>query len=148
MAWNRSRDVACFEALGREHFPGAIGVRITDVGEGFLRAEFEVTKNLLTPHGYLHAASVVGLADTAAGYACLAHLPPEAWSFTTMELKCNFIGTATNGTVQCTACAVHLGRTSHVWDATVTAVGQKHPIALFRCTQLILWSPPKQLASV
>ena len=147
MAWNSSRDVAYFQSLGQEHLPGTIGVRITDVGEGFLQAEIEVTKRLLAPNGYLHAASVVGLADTAAGYACLAHLPQQASSFTTIELKCNFIGTVTSGTVQCTARAVHLGRTSQVWDATVTAAGAERPIALFRCTQLILWPRSERVGS-
>lgn len=98
-------------------------MRITQVGEGLLRAELDVTKARMTPDGYLHAAAVVGLADTAAGFACIAHLPGGASSFTTIELKCNFIGTATNGIVECTANAAHLGRTSQVWDATVKAAG-------------------------
>ncbi len=147
MTWNPSCDAAYFQSLGEDHLPDTLGVRIADVGEGFLRAEFEVTKSLLAPTGYLHAASVIGLADTAAGYACLAHLPPQALSFTTIELKCNFISTVTSGAVQCTAKAVHLGRTTQVWDATVTATGAERPIALFRCTQLILWSRPDRRAS-
>lgn len=147
MSWNPARDADYFRSLGTEHLPGTLGVRIADVGEGFLRAELDIAKRLLAPTGYLHAASVIGLADTAAGYACMAHLPAGAWSFTTMELKCNFIGTATSGTIECLASAVHLGRTSQVWDATVTSAGEKRPIALFRCTQLILWSRPQRLAS-
>ena len=74
---------------------------------------------MLAPNGYLHAAAVVGLADTAAGYACFAHLPEGASSFTTIELKCNFIGTVTSGSVECTATAAHLGQTTQVWDAVV-----------------------------
>jgi len=146
MAWNPSRNADYFRSFGEDHFPGTIGLRVTDVGEGFLRAALDVTQRLLAPNGYLHAAAVVGLADTAAGYACLAHLPEGARSFTTIELKCNFIGTATSGSVECTASAVHLGRTSHVWDATVKAAGAERPIALFRCTQLILWPRPQDRA--
>ncbi len=74
---------------------------------------------MLAPNGFLHAATVVGLADTACGYACLAHLPETARSFTTIELKSNFLGTATEGTIRAVAQGVHLGRSTQVWDATV-----------------------------
>ncbi len=89
---------------------------------------------MLAPNGYLHAAAVVGLADTAAGYACFAHLPEGASSFTTIELKCNFIGTVTSGSVECTATAAHLGQTTQVWDAVVKSAAAARPLALFRCT--------------
>lgn len=138
MPFDHTRDVAFFQALSREHFPETIGMRILEVREGLLRAEFDVRRALLAPNGYLHAAAVVGLADTAAGYACAAHLPEGATSFTTIELKCNFVGTVTQGVVECTATAAHLGRTTQVWDAVVTAAGATRPLALFRCTQSIL----------
>lgn len=143
MPLNPDRGPAFFQALGREHLPETIGLRITEVSDGLLRAEFDIRKALLAPNGYLHAASVVGLADTAAGYACFAHLPDGASSFTTIELKCNFIGTATSGTVECTATAAHLGRTTQVWDAVVRSAGAAPPLALFRCTQSILWPRPE-----
>ena len=74
---------------------------------------------MLAPNGYLHAASVLLLADTAAGYACMAHLPEGAKNFTTIELKSNFLGTAREGTMRTECRAEHLGRTTHVWSATV-----------------------------
>ena len=78
------------------------------------------------------------MADTAAGYATIAHLPEGASSFTTIELKSNFLGTATEGTLRADASAAHQGRTTQVWDA-VTHVDSQRTIALFRCTQMILW---------
>ena len=132
-----ARNEAFFHTLGREYFPETIELRVVEVRDGLLRAEFDARKALLAPNGYLHAAAVVGLADTAAGYACFAHLPDGA-SFTTIELKCNFVGTATSGVVECTATAAHLGRSTHVWDAVVQAAGTTRPLALFRCTQSIL----------
>jgi uncharacterized protein (TIGR00369 family) len=77
------------------------------------------------------------LADTLCGYGCMMHLPEGAQSFTTIELKSNHLCTARNGRVECSAHPVHLGRTTQVWDATVTAAGKT--IALFRCTQMVLW---------
>jgi uncharacterized protein (TIGR00369 family) len=93
---------------------------------------------LLAPNGYLHAATVVGLADSACGYGCIASLPEGAYGFTTIELKTNFLGTALEGTLFCTSELVHGGRTTQVWDATVTNEEGKK-LALFRCTQLLLY---------
>jgi 1,4-dihydroxy-2-naphthoyl-CoA hydrolase len=121
----------------RGSLPDMLGVRVIALEEGSLTAELTVRRELLAPNGFLHAASVIGLADTACGYACLAHLPETARSFTTIELKSNFLGTCVEGTIRAVAKAVHLGRTTQVWDATVSDPNGK-TMALFRCTQMVL----------
>jgi len=122
----------------RGSLPDLLGFRATALEEGVLRAELDIRDNLLAPNGFLHAATVIGLADTACGYACLAHLPPGAKNFTTIELKSNFLGTAREGTITAVATGVHLGRSTQVWDAKVSAPDGK-TIALFRCTQMVLY---------
>ena len=128
-----------FNAFGKPYLPGHLGIQITEVAEGRVAAELPVLPHLLAPNGYLHAGSVVTLADTAAGYACIANLPEGAHSFTTIELKSNHLGTARQGTIAVVATAVHLGRTTQVWDAVVTDKDSGKTIALFRCTQMILY---------
>jgi uncharacterized protein (TIGR00369 family) len=118
--------------------PGLLGFRVVSLEQGSLTGELTVRAELLAPNGFLHAASVIGLADTACGYACLAHLPETARNFTTIELKSNFLGTATEGIVRAVATKVHLGRSTQVWDATVSAPDGR-TIALFRCTQMVLY---------
>lgn len=117
--------------------PDLLGVEIVSFNDGELQAAFDIKLHHLAPNGYLHAASVVMLADTSCGYGCMLKLPDGASSFTTIELKSNHLGTAREGRLECTAKPVHLGRTTQVWDATVTAAGKT--IALFRCTQMVLW---------
>ena len=131
-------DAEYFNRLGKEYLPELIGIVVTKVENGTLAAELTVQKALLAPNGYLHAGTVVTLADTACGYACLAHLPEGASGFTTIELKSNFIGTAREGIVQCEAQAVHLGRATQVWDAIVRHRETGKMIATFRCTQMIM----------
>jgi len=97
-----------------------------------------VREELLAPNGYLHAGTVVALADSACGYGCIASLPAGATGFTTIELKTNFLGTALDGTLFCESRCVHGGRTTQVWDASVTNEAGK-TLALFRCTQLLLY---------
>jgi uncharacterized protein (TIGR00369 family) len=133
------RDAEWFNGLGREHFPAFVGVEITTVEQGVIRADLRLRPELFAPNGFLHAGAVVTLADTAAGYGTVAHLPDGASGFTTLELKANFVRAARHGVLTCTAEAMHLGRSTHVWDATVTADGDERPVALFRCTQLILY---------
>ncbi len=118
--------------------PGLLGVHVLSLEQGVLTAELTVRDELLAPNGFLHAATIIGLADTACGYACFAHLPETARNFTTIELKSNFLGTATAGTIRAVAKGVHLGRSTQVWDATVTDQNGK-TMALFRCTQIVLY---------
>ncbi len=133
-----SLDLDDFVALGRGRFPGLLGIQIDEIEEGRVRMHLALRPELLAPNGYLHAATVVGLADSACGYGCIASLPEGATGFTTIELKTNFLGTALEGTLGCESTLVHGGRTTQVWDATVTnEAGRK--LALFRSTQLLLY---------
>ena len=123
---------------GDGRLPGLMGFRVVALEEGLLAAELDVRPEIMAPNGYLHAATVVSLADTACGYGCIAHLPDGMENFTTIELKCNFVSTAREGTIACVARPAHLGGTTQLWDATVTRKSDGRTIALFRCTQLLL----------
>ena len=125
-------------ALSDGHFPGLLGFTVVEVHDDGVSARLQVRPDLVAPNGYLHAAVVVGLADTACGYGCRLMLPEGATGFTTIELKSNFLGTVRDGGLACRARIVHGGRTTQVWDATVTAEESGKTLALFRCTQAIL----------
>lgn len=119
--------------------PDLIGIRFHEVAEGRVTSSLAVRPELLAPNGYLHAASVIALADSSCGVGCLAALPEGAENFTTVELKTNFLGTARAGEIACEATLVHGGRTTQVWDARVSDARSGKLLALFRCTQLILY---------
>ncbi len=121
--------------------PGYLGLEIMKIEGGHVDARLTIRPELLAPNGFLHAATVVALADTACGFGAAANLPEGAHGFTTIELKTNFLGTAYEGTITCVATLVHGGRTTQVWDATVkNSAGQT--MALFRCTQMMLYPRP------
>ena len=125
--------------IGQEYLPGALGLEMVELTEGSLTSRMPVKRLHFAPNEFLHAASVVALADTTCGYATVAHLPAGATSFTTIELKSNHLGTVKEGSIACHATAQHLGRNTQVWDAVVTDEATGRKIALFRCTQMILW---------
>ncbi|HEY3076921.1 MAG TPA: PaaI family thioesterase [Burkholderiales bacterium] len=128
-----------FQSFGAGHLPGHLGVEILTVSAELVESRMSVQKKVMAPNGYLHAAAVVALADTSCGYGCVASLPQGASGFTTIELKANFFGTARDGAIVCRATPVHLGRTTQVWDAAVSVEESGARIALFRCTQMVLW---------
>jgi len=131
-------DLEAFRRLGDGRLPGLIGIEVESIEDGRARMRLPVREELLAPNGYLHAGTVVALADSACGYGCIASLPAGATGFTTIELKTNFLGTALDGTLFCESRCVHGGRTTQVWDASVTNEAGK-TLALFRCTQLLLY---------
>jgi uncharacterized protein (TIGR00369 family) len=133
--------VSRFNQRGAVNLPGYLGIVVTELDPANFRvsAELTVRTELMAPNGFMHAGSVVTLADTCAGYGCIATLPAGASGFTTVELKSNFLGTARDGTIECTATAVHTGRTTQVWDAVVKHRDSGKTMAMFRCTQMILY---------
>ncbi|TXI22358.1 MAG: PaaI family thioesterase [Roseateles sp.] len=128
-----------FNQRGQTNLPGLLGIVILDAAPAAIRAELAVRPELMAPNGFLHAGSLVTLADTCAGYGCIANLPEGATGFTTIELKSNHLGTAREGMVDCVATPVHLGRTTQVWDAVVKHRDTGKTLALFRCTQMVLY---------
>jgi uncharacterized protein (TIGR00369 family) len=131
--------VATLNARAATRLPALFGLRVVRLDARELAMQMDIRHEFLAPNGFLHAASVIALADTACGFATVAHLPDGAESFTTIELKSNFLGTATQGTLEAVARAAHLGRATQVWDATVSEVATGRTLALFRCTQMVLW---------
>jgi len=123
-----------------DFLPGLLGLEWTLGEPGAVEGRLTVRRALMAPNGYLHAASIIGLADSACGSGCMASRPEGAISFTTIELKSNFLGSAREGeTIACRAVLAHGGRTTQVWDATVTNIDTGKAVALFRCTQLLIY---------
>jgi len=115
--------------------PGDLKIQWDEVANGRAAGWFTVETGHMAPNGFLHAASVIALVDSACGYACVASLPEGASGFTTIELKANYLGTAREGeTVACTARLVHGGRMTQVWDAEAVNRTTGKTMAVFRCT--------------
>lgn len=130
---------ADWNARSAGRLPGLVGLEVTAIGERFAEGRLPIRPDLLAPNGFLHAATVIALADTLCGYGCSANLPQGAAGFTTIELKANFLGTATEGVIAARASMLHGGRTTQVWDAEVTHLETGRTLAVFRCTQAVLW---------
>ena len=119
--------------------PEHLGLVITEVDDGRIVGRFTVRPDLVSHTGYLLAGAGLTLADLLCAYGVSTVWPDGAKTFTTAEVKCNFVGTALDGEVEIVATLVHGGRTTQLWDADITSVGTGRRMALFRATQIILY---------
>lgn len=123
--------------------PTLLGIERLSIAAGAVEARLEVGEPRVAPNGYLHAAGLIALTDSARGVGCLHSRPQGAAGFTTIDLKSNFLGTARQGDgVMCGARLAHGGRTTQVWDAEVRYESSGKAMALFRSTQLLLYPKP------
>lgn len=126
-------------SLSPGFLPGLLGIEFVGIEPGAVVSRLEIRPELMAPNGYIHAGTVTSLADTTAGYGTMANLPEGGIGFTTIELKCNFLGSVREGFIYGRGTAVHLGRTTQVWDVRIYVEETEKTLALFRCTQMILY---------
>ena len=118
---------------------GQLDIEIVSSERGTVVGQVRVRPDFLAPNGFIHGAVMVSLADSLCGSGTVEALPEGASGHTTIELKANLLGTVREGIIECRAKLVHGGRTTQVWDATVVAKDSEKTLALFRCTQLLLY---------
>ena len=138
----RTTNTTSVEQLNRANegkLPGHLGLVITDVEPGRVVGRFEVRPDLVAHIGFLLAGAVLSVADILCAYGVSTVWPEGADGFTTAEVKCNFMGTLTEGAVVVSASLLHGGRTTKVWDAAVEDEATGRLMAVFRCTQIILY---------
>lgn len=138
--FNKNVTIENLEKMGKGGLSDFLGVEMLSIEEGKMTSRLSIKPHHIAPNGFLHAATIIALADTTCGYASFAHLPEGAESLCTIELKSNYLGTVREGGIFCVATAMHLGRNTQVWDAKVSDEKTGKVIALFRCTQMNLFS--------
>ena len=133
-------DIQRFNAFGKDYLPGLVGVLFTGGIGGPGEGELALRRELLAPNGY----------PARRHYRHLRRHPVRLWLHLApagerrefpprSELKSNFLNTAREGTLYGEARAVHLGRSTQIWDAVVSHGEERRKLALFRCTQMVLY---------
>jgi 1,4-dihydroxy-2-naphthoyl-CoA hydrolase len=130
--------VARMNEFARPKHPGLVGIEILTATADEVTGRLDVKAELVAGTGFLWAPVVITLADWLCAVGIGPNLP-EGASFTTIELKANFLGTVREGgAIRGRAWPTHRGRTTQVWDAEVRDETTDRVIALFRCTQMVL----------
>jgi uncharacterized protein (TIGR00369 family) len=138
----RSYSADDLQDFSRGYLPGWLGLDLLVVEPHRVTGRVRVRREMLGPHGYLHGGIQVSIADSLCGYGTIVNLPAGATGFLTSELKTNFLGALRAGTVFGDATPLHIGRTTQVWDCVLTDGPAGRQLAVFRCTQLVLWDGP------
>ena len=134
------RDVLRLNEFTRDKHPGMVGVELTSCTTEAVTGQLVVREDCVAGTGYLWAPVVITLADWLCAAGTPLHYLDGAQRFTTIELKTNFLGSAKTGElVSGRAVPSHVGRTTQVWDVEVRNETSDRTIALFRCTQMILY---------
>lgn len=131
-----------FTAFGEGRLPGLLHMEVLSTEPHRLTCRAPIRPETVAPHGFVHGGTLVSVADSLCGYGTIVNLPAGAVGFLTIELTSNFLGSIRDGAVRAEATPQHLGRTTQVWDATVSDERTGRILAIFRCTQLVLWSEP------
>jgi 1,4-dihydroxy-2-naphthoyl-CoA hydrolase len=117
-------------------FPGDLGIALFEIGEDEVRGRMVVDRRHLHPGGYVHGGAWVALADTVAAWGTMRRLAPGD-GFTTVELKINVLGSATEGDeLIAVGEPLHVGGRTQVWEVRV--LRDDRLLANFVCTQIVL----------
>ena len=119
--------------------PGWLGLEVTSVEAGKLAGRLPVRQDLVAHTGYLLAGALLSCLDILCAYGVSSAWPEGASGFTTVEVKSNFVGTTLEGAVLFEAELLHGGRMTQVWDARARDEASGKLMAVFRCTQIILY---------
>ena len=92
-----------------------LGIEFVEVGDDFLRARVPVDERTRQPFGLLHGGVSVVLAETLGSIGAF-YASPEGHRGVGLDINANHIRAATSGWVTGTARAVHVGRTTQVWQ--------------------------------
>ena len=93
-----------------------LGIRITEIGDDWLRGTMPVDHRTHQPYGLLHGGASVVLAETLGSTAAMLTLDPAQEVTVGLDINANHIRGVRNGTVTGTARVVHIGRTTQVWE--------------------------------
>ena len=97
-----------------------LGISYTDAGEGFLEATMPVDARHLQPMRILHGGATAALAESVASAASAAELDGTGRYPVGLDLGINHIRGVSQGVLTARAEAVHLGRSTHLWQIRIT----------------------------
>ena len=119
---------------------GTLGVQIRSATKEEVVAFVDVDHRHRQPFGLLHGGVYALIAESAASIGGALTAIPAGGGAVGMSNNTAFLKPFKGeGRLTSTARRIHGGRTTQVWDATITAETTGKLMALFRCTQIILW---------
>jgi 1,4-dihydroxy-2-naphthoyl-CoA hydrolase len=117
--WKQDQSLERLNAMSAHTMIEALGIRFTDIGEDWLRGTMPVDHRTHQPYGLLHGGASVVLAETLGSMAAMLTLDPSQEAAVGLDINANHVRGVRNGTVTGTARAVHVGRSTQVWEIRI-----------------------------
>jgi 1,4-dihydroxy-2-naphthoyl-CoA hydrolase len=113
---NSSLDLDRINNRSERTLVASLGIRITEIGDDYLRGTMPVNELTMQPYRVLHGGASVALAETLGSTGTALCLDPHKHAALGMEINANHVRPAAAGLVTGTARPVHLGRRTQVWE--------------------------------
>ncbi len=117
--WKQPADLARINAWSANTMMETLGIRITAIGDDWLQGTMPVDHRTHQPYGLLHGGASVVLAETLGSTAAMLTLDPEKELAVGLDINANHVRGVRSGTVTGTARALHVGRTTQVWEIRI-----------------------------
>ena len=114
-----------------------LGIEFTEIGSDYLIAKMPVDERTFQPMGLLHGGANVALAETLGSIGTFASINGKTHYGVCIEINANHIGSIMEGYVFGKATAVHLGKTTHIWNIEIRDEKDKL-ISTSRMTMMII----------
>lgn len=117
--WTQTPDLDRLNAMNDHTLVQVLGIRITEVGDDFLRGTMPVNARTRQPYGILHGGASVALAETLGSSAAMLCLQSDTEVVVGLDINANHIRAVRSGPVTGTARPVHIGRSTQVWEIRI-----------------------------
>jgi len=138
--WKQPIDLARINGWSRGTMMETLDIRFTEAGDDWIRGTMPVDHRTQQPFGLLHGGASVVLAETLGSSAALLTLDVEKEIAVGLDINANHIRGVRGGLVTGTAKAIHLGRTTQVWEIRIEEEAGKL-VCLSRLTMAVIPSP-------
>jgi 1,4-dihydroxy-2-naphthoyl-CoA hydrolase len=141
--WKQQLTPDHVNAMSAKTMMQTIGIRITEIGDDYVRGTMPVDARTHQPYGLLHGGASVALAETLGSFAAMLTLDPAAEAAVGLDINANHVRGVKSGTVTGTARPLHLGRSTQVWEIRIEDEQQK----LVCISRLTLAVVPSQIVA-
>ncbi len=135
--WNGAIDLDGINEFNRNTLVEHLGMRVTEVGDDFVRGTMPVDARTHQPFGLLHGGASVALAESLGSMAANLTLDTRSEMAVGLDINANHIRAVSSGLVTGTARVVHRGRTTQVWEIRIEDEAQRL-VCISRLTMAVI----------
>lgn len=135
--WKSPQTLDDMNRMSANNMVEHVGIRFLEIGEDYIRASMPVDHRTHQPFGILHGGASVVLAETVGSTAANHCLDTSRQYAVGLDINCNHLRSISSGDVFATARAVHIGRSTQVWQIDITDQ-ENRPVAVSRLTMAVL----------